>query len=237
MNAIFDPEYFFDAIFCISIDIRVDRREAAKRQFEKLGILSRVEFVLVKKHPRNQEEGIFQSHLECLNRGLDGGAKHILIFEDDILVKHFQPQVVTGAIGFLQNLHTWDGFFLGALTSGALPTESGAVMRIKYRCLAHGYALNRSFAKRIAEMSWDGIPFDDLLRQEGEDFYALSPMIAFQSAASSDNQTFFLDKIRRFFGGLPFIQRSNELFQRYKMQIIFLNLLVLTGLFLVLIQK
>ncbi len=235
MNAIFDPGNFFDAIYCISLDTRDDRREAAKHQFEKLGILHRVEFVLVQKHPSNQEKGIFQSHMECLQRGLEAGAQHILIFEDDILIQHFQPQVVTEAISFLQTLPTWDGFFLGALTSGIASTGAEAVVQVKYRCLAHAYALNRSFAKRIAGMAWDGVPFDDMLRQQGEEFYAISPMIAFQSAASSDNQTFFLDKMRRFFGGLPFIQRSNELFQHYKIQIILLHLLVLTGLFLVLI--
>jgi GR25 family glycosyltransferase involved in LPS biosynthesis len=237
MNAIFDPGNFFDAIYCISIDLRVDRREAAKRQFEKLGILQRVEFVIVKKHPRNQEEGIFQSHMECLNHGLDAGAKHILIFEDDILIQSFQPQAVTEAISFLQRIHTWDGFFLGAITSSILPTQITSVVQIKYHCLAHAYALNRSFAQKIVKLAWSGIPFDNLLRQQGENFYALAPMIAFQSTARSDNRTFFLDKMRRFFGGLPFIQRSSELFQRYKIQIILLHILVLTGLFLVFIQR
>lgn len=237
MNAIFDPGNFFDAIYCISVDMRVDRRDTAKLQFEKLGILQRVEFVLVKKHPRNQEEGIFQSHMECLNRGLDAGAKHILIFEDDILIRHFRPQVVTEAIRFLQSVHKWDGFFFGALTSGIRPTKTSSVVQIKYHCLAHAYALNHSFAQKVVKLPWTGTPFDNLLRQQGEDFYALAPMIAFQSAARSDNKTFCLDKMRRFFGGLLFLQRSSELFQRYKMRIIILHVLVLAGFFMVFIQR
>ena len=102
-----------------------------------------------------------------------------------------------------------------------------SVVKIQYRCLAHAYALNRSFAQKLTQQSWNNIPYDDLLKKQCKDFYALSPMIAFQSAASSDNKTIFLDTIRRFFGGLPFIQRVNELFQQHKTLIINLHLLVI----------
>ncbi len=58
------------------------------------------------------------------------------------------------------------------------------------------YALNRQFAASIVTEPWTNIPFDDLLRQKCEKSYALSPMIAFQSTASSDNRTVYLDKMR-----------------------------------------
>ena len=43
MNAIFDPQHFFDKIFCISVKERVDRQKTARKAFETLGILERVE--------------------------------------------------------------------------------------------------------------------------------------------------------------------------------------------------
>jgi len=55
-------------------------------------------------------------------------------------------------------------------------------------------------------------------------------MIAFQGRASTDNQTIVLDKMRRFFGGLPFIQKTNETFQRHKQLIVSLHLLFLAAL-------
>jgi len=109
-------------------------------------------------------------------------------------------------------------------------------VKIQYRCLAHAYALNRRFARRIVLESWDTIPFDELLRRRGTNFFALAPMIAFQSAASTDNQTLLLDKTRRFFGGLPFIQRSNEFFQRHKLLIICCHFLVFMALTLLIIK-
>lgn len=237
MNAIFDPNHFFDAIYCISIAARHDRRQSAERQFEKLGILSRVEFVLVEKHPTNQEEGIYQSHMECLRRGLQAEAQHILVFEDDILIKRYREQTLSEGIGFLEKLSTWDGFFLGAISGGVSKTAAKAVLRIKYRCLAHAYVLNRPFAQRVVQKPWDGTPFDDMLREEGRDFYGLFPMIGFQSTASSDNQTVVLDRMRRIFGGLPLIQRSNELFQRYKPFVVLFHLLVVVAIVLMLIQE
>lgn len=226
MTALPDPWCFFDKIYCISIDTRIDRRTEAKKQFADVGLLERVEFVLVKKHPENQEKGIFQSHMACLGKGLKAGARRILIFEDDILLKNFQPQGLLNAEEFLKNNPNWNGFFLGAISTKISNTDTQSVVKIQYRCLAHAYALNRPFARSIVREPWNNIPFDTLLQKNSRNFFALSPMIAFQSAASTDNQTFFLDKIRRFFGGLPFIQRTNEIYQRHKFLIVCFHFLV-----------
>jgi hypothetical protein len=106
------------------------------------------------------------------------------------------------------------------------------VAGIQFRCLAHAYALNRPFARHIVQQQWDSIPFDNLLQKQCKSFFALSPMIAFQSTASTDNQTIALDKIRRFFGGLPFIQKNNEFFQQYKRIIVCTHILMFMALVL-----
>ncbi len=237
MNAIFDPQQFFDKMFCISVDSRLDRQESAKRVFDELGILQRVEFVLVQKHPSNPEEGIFDSHLYCLTRGVEEGGKHILIFEDDITVAHFKEERSTEAIKQLQQLQSWDAFFLGAISSRSRKTVSKYLTKIDYRCLTHGYALNRPFAKKIIEEQWQGVAYDGFLKKRCINSFAPVPMIAFQSMSISDNKTIFLDKIRRFFGGLQFLQRNNELLQRYKLPIIIAHLLVLMAAFLLIIQR
>ncbi len=236
MTTLSDPWRFFDKIYCISIDNRIDRRTEAKKQFADVGLLERVEFIIVKKHPDNQEQGIFQSHMKCLKKGLQTGARNILVFEDDVLIKNFQPQVLLNAEDFLKNTPPWNGFFLGAISSKMTATDTKSIVKIKYRCLAHAYALNGQFARRIVQESWNNIPFDDLLRRHGTDFFALAPMIAFQSAASTDNQTLLLDKTRRLFGGLPFIQRSNEIFQRHKRLIICCHFLIFMALALLIIK-
>ena len=221
-----NPWSFFDRIYCISIDTRIDRRTEAKKQFAGCGLLERVEFVLVKKHPADQERGIFQSHIMCLKKGLKAGAEHILIFEDDILIKNFQQHSLGNAVTFLQKNTHWNAFFLGAIINKMEKTDTQSVVTIQFRCLAHAYAVNRPFAEHIVCQSWKDIPFDNLLRKHSKEFYALSPMIAFQSGASTDNQTIFLDRMRRFLGGLPFIQKSNEFLQRHKGIIVCAHILV-----------
>lgn len=116
-------------------------------------------------------------------------------------------------------------------------TDEPSVVSIQYRCLAHAYALNRSFASRIVQESWNNIPFDNLLSNHCQNFFAIYPMIAFQSQASTDNQTIAIDKIRRFFGGLPFIQKTNEFFQRHKFPIIYSHLIFLAVMTLIIVKS
>ena len=207
---------FFDRIYCISLDERHDRRQQAREQFAAAGLLERVEFVLVAKHPENREKGIFESHMSCLKKGLAAGARRIMVFEDDLFFRHFDPRALREACAQLESLGTWNAFFLGAITRGSRRTGSPSLVKIKYRCLAHAYALNGSFAQRLVREEWNQLPFDELLRQNQSDFFALHPMTAFQGLSGSDNQTVIIDRLRRLFGGLPFIQKVNEFYQNHK---------------------
>ena len=93
---------YFDKIYCISLDEREDRRAEAKIQFGKIGILDKVEFVIVKKHPHNCEQGIFESHMVCIKKGIRAGANNIVIFEDDILFERFSPASLKNCIDLLR---------------------------------------------------------------------------------------------------------------------------------------
>lgn len=222
---------FFDKVYCISIDDRIDRREQAKKQFADVGLLDRVEFVIVTRHPQNREKGIFQSHMHCLKKGLKEGRGNILIFEDDVFFQGYDPKALQESCSFLKGSTNWNALFLGCITSGSRKTGARSLAKINYRCLAHGYALNHAFAKSLVQdEKWSGIPFDDLLRRKNTEFYALSPMCAFQGRSGTDNQTVILSRIRRLFGGLPFIQKVNEFYQNHKTPLVTLHLAILLGL-------
>jgi GR25 family glycosyltransferase involved in LPS biosynthesis len=231
-----DSWAFFDKIYCISLKERTDRRVLATKQFAAVGLLERVEFIIVEKHPVNREKGIFQSHLACLKRGLSANAKHILIFEDDVFFQGFDAQALRKVCTCLKSDSKWNALFLGCITDGSSRTDIQNLVKIKYRCLAHAYALNQPFAKYIARQPWTGLPFDELLRRRNSDFYALHPMCAFQGLAGSDNQTVMIDRMRRLFGGLPFIQKVNEMYQNNKPVLLLAPLLVLLGLVLLTIR-
>ncbi len=208
---------FFDKIYCISLDERGDRREQARKEFAGVGLLQRVEFVIVAKHPENQEKGIFQSHMNCLVRGLEAKARHILIFEDDVFFQNFDADVLQEVCTYLDSTTDWNALFLGCITNGSRKTGIKNLVEITYRCLAHAYVLNQPFARRIVQKTWSGIPFDELLRHHNANFFALYPMCAFQGLVGSDNNTVAIDRVRRLLGGLPFIQKTNELYQNHKM--------------------
>ena len=221
----------FDKIYCISLDERSDRRREAKAQFDAVGLLNRVEFVIVKKHPIDCEQGIFESHLLCMQKGLSAGADTVVIFEDDICFDRFNPQILKSSVDFLATEPNWKILFLGCMVRGIRKTENKSILKINFRSLCHAYVLNAGFARRLVKESWQGMPFDDVLRDLRDDhFYAVYPSFAFQGNSRSDNHRYLaLDRFRRLCGGLRRLQKMNEYFNLNKRIIIVMHvLLVLT---------
>ena len=217
---------YFDKIYCISLDERLDRREEAKTQFDKVGLLKYVEFIIVKKNPHDSEEGIFESHIACINKGLAAGAGNIVIFEDDILFDRFSPESLKQCIDFMRDAPGWKAFFFGCLVSGSRKTHCKGVLKIKYRSLAHAYVLNRGFAELLIKKPWRKIAFDTELKSYKDGFYAVFPSFAFQGNSPTGNSKYLrLDKFRWLCGGLLRIQKRNELFHRYRSIFIALHIL------------
>lgn len=227
---------FFDKIYCISLSTRKDRRILAHKEFTKVGLEDRVEFITVTKHLDNPEQGIFESHMHCLQKGLAGNGQHILIFEDDVFFQKFDPRNLLQACEYLNApQNTWDGLFLGCLTSDSKKMKEQPLTQIRYRCLAHAYGLNRGFAKTIAWENWSGIPFDELLRRKQSTFYGLYPMCAFQGRSGTDNHTYALHLVRRILGGLPFIQNANQFYHRHKTIILLSHFTIFVLLWLMMV--
>lgn len=205
---------YFDRIYCISLTERIDRQEEAKAQFNAVGLLDRVEFVLVDKHPVDCEQGIYESHLLCMKKGLDAGAATILIFEDDICFDRFRPGTLRDAIDFMSTAPDWHILFLGCMVKESRRTPNRSILNIRFRSLCHAYVLNAPFARRLVTIPWQKVPFDDMLRDlEDDAFYAVSPSFAFQSNSRSDNLRYLpLDRFRRLCGGLCCLQKMNEFY-------------------------
>jgi GR25 family glycosyltransferase involved in LPS biosynthesis len=227
---------YFDRIYCISLDERPDRREEAKTQFESVGLLDRVEFIIVKKHPVDCEQGIFESHLLCMKRGLSAGARNIVVFEDDICFNRFNTHILASAVDFLSTQANWKMLFLGCMVRGSRKTRNKNVLKVDFRSLCHAYVINGDFAEKLLERSWRKIPFDDMLRDlEDDHFYAVYPSFAFQGNSRSDNHRYYaLDKFRRLCGGLRRIQKMNEYFHLNKRTIVMAHVLVILGMLAVL---
>lgn len=224
---------FFDKIFCISLAERPDRQKKAKVEFDKVGLGGKVEFLIVNRHPRNCEQGIYESHLICIKKGIVAGAEHMVIFEDDILFDRFSPDRLKDGIDFLSQHTGWNALFFGCLVSGSKRTRYKNILEIKYRSLTHAYVISRRFAEVLVQRPWQEIAYDEFLQSFNEGYYAVYPTFAFQSNSPSDNSKYlWLDKLRRLCGGLQRVQKGNEFFFHHIKGIIAVHiLLVLLGTF------
>ncbi len=219
-----------DRIYCISLEGRTDRQASALEQFYRVGLDGKVTFHIARPHPTNCEQGIFESHQACLKMGLDAGARHILVFEDDVVFGRFYGSRLASGIEYFLNTNDGDILFLGCLVSGSRATGTPSVRRIQYRALTHAYLIRPSLARMIIDSPWDHIPYDVWLRNRIDNPFALYPAIAFQSNSPSDNSRHrTLDGIRRLFGGLRFIQMVNERYHRFRYAVIAVHLLVIAA--------
>jgi len=233
-----DPWSFFDRIFCITLKERPDRRAQAEAQFARVGLTGRVIFYVADRHPSDCEQGIYESHLACLRRGLAEGARRLLIFEDDVLFEGFDPERFGQALTFLDGRPDWQILFLGCLVKRSRATASAAVREISYGCLTHAYAANRPCAETLAQHPWRGVPIDAVMAQLNQGFYGCCPMFAFQSNAASDNYRLRrLDRFRRWCGGLRRIQKANEFWNRHRTTILILHIVGLAVLLWLVFHK
>lgn len=228
---------FFDSIYCISLKDRKDRQASANEQFDKVGLSSKVQFYLTSKHPNNSERGIYESHIRCLQKGIEEDAQTILVFEDDIIFERFSFNMLKDIVYFMHKENQWNIFFLGCMVNNIQKTEYPSVVKIKYRCSAHAYVVNRSFAEVIVKHSWKNIAFDDFLREMNNDnAYAVSPFFAFQSSSATDNKsTLQLARFRELCGGIKLIQKANEFYFLHKHSIWLVHLIIIILIIMLLI--
>jgi GR25 family glycosyltransferase involved in LPS biosynthesis len=220
-----DPWSYFDHICCITLKERPDRRAQAEAQFARVGLAGRVIFYTAERHSTDCEQGIYESHLACLGRGLAEGARRLLIFEDDVHFEGFDPERLGAALNFVERQSDWQILFLGCLVKCSRATASPAVRKIAYGCLTHAYALNRPCAQALVQNPWRGLPIDAILSHLEQGLYACYPSFAFQSNAASDNYRLRrLDRFRRWCGGLRRIQKLNEFWHRHRTLLLMLHI-------------
>jgi len=219
---------FFDCLYCVSLRERDDRRKSALREFVNVGLADRVEFVLGEHHPFNMEQGVYESHMLCLRKGLEAGAKNIVVFEDDVEFDRFDPERLRRCTDWLGQHPEWKVLLLGALIRSSHKTANPCVQKVRYQSLSHAYALNRHYAEALAYQPWQGIVNDTLFRPLADDVYAIYPMCAFQKSLTSDNYKYpLLVIIRRLLGGLKRIQKANEFYHRHRFGIYAAHAIVL----------
>ena len=228
-----NPWDFFDRLYCISLKQREDRRQSAVEEFAKVGLADRVEFIVSERLPYDIMQQIYESHMTCLQKGLEAGARNIVVFEDDVEFERFDSRKLQSCVEFLKQNPRWKVFLFGALIRASRKTANPHVQKVRYQSLTHAYALNRDYAQTLAYVPWQGIANDTLFRPLKDDVYAACPMFAFQKDFSSDNIEYLrLECFRKLFGGLRRIQKGIEFYRRhmfsiYAVQVVLILLVVI----------
>jgi Coenzyme PQQ synthesis protein D (PqqD) len=107
-----DPFGFFAAIYCLNLDQRPDRWEAAFRRFCVLDITARVERFPAVPTPGNHHEGCARSWRAMVAQARDRGLPNFLGLEDDAIFLDNTHEVVSRAVSELAGLD-WDLLYLG----------------------------------------------------------------------------------------------------------------------------
>ncbi len=142
---------YFDEIYCINLDERTDRWEHAQKEFEKAGILDRVQrFSAIRDV--DGRIGVIKSNLAIIKIAKEKKLKNVLIFEDDVEFIIDDPQTeLQKSINQAQGIK-WDLFYLGANTHEKL---------IKFK--PNLILLKNAFA--VHSMAYSDLMYDNFIRK------------------------------------------------------------------------
>jgi GR25 family glycosyltransferase involved in LPS biosynthesis len=131
-----NPFEFFEEIWCINLDHRIDRWEHAQKQFEKIGINNVQRFSAIKND--DGRIGLIKSFLELFKYAKNKNLNNILIFEDDVLFLNDTINILEKSLNQLkQSKMSWGMFYLGANTHTKLPKINNNLCLLKNAYAAH----------------------------------------------------------------------------------------------------
>lgn len=140
---------FFDKIYCINLDERVDRWERAQKEFEKIGLKNVERFSAIKDS--DGRRGCLNSHLSIIQNAKENNLKNVLIFEDDVFFIDENIHHIENCLDQLEN-QNWTLFYFGATLEpnyGALTKVSENLVKTNFAFTTHAYAINSSIFEKV----------------------------------------------------------------------------------------
>lgn len=167
-----------DAVLCISLRERSDRRQAVLKEASKLGL--NVEFVIVERDNEDPQRGCFNSHKKCAQLSLERGYRRVLVLEDDVVFENNALKKVDAINRFLNNKDP-EVFYLGAILGKIWLTWHWGIARVRGQG-AHAIILTSRACKKISCLEYTGYGIDNLYTKMFK-IYTCFPMIAYQQPA------------------------------------------------------
>jgi GR25 family glycosyltransferase involved in LPS biosynthesis len=178
-----------DAVHCITLSTRPERRKALEPELAAVGLLDRAEYLVQEHDVADGKRGCFRAHQQSARRALERGAGCCLTIEDDcFFTDGFSPYAAARVARFLRDPPpAWQIFFLGHFPRKMECTAQPDVVRVRSMD-AHCYLLSADGMRALSALEYRGDQVDVHFHYACEHAYALYPMAALQRASFSDTE-------------------------------------------------
>jgi len=171
-----NPFDYFDKIFCVNLDSRPDRWETVQEEFDKIGVLDKVErFSAITPSPIESihthgggvistgSNGCHLSHVSCIKYAKDNNFNNVLMFEDDVKFINWNPDTLTNATKSLNGID-WNMFYLGGSYAKLHKSDMVAknLMNVFKPLCTQSYAVSKKGFDAILENGVIGYDFDNM---------------------------------------------------------------------------
>ena len=134
----------------INLDHRTDRREQIEAELQRLNIGPFQRFSAIKNS--HSPLGCSLSHIESLKQGIQSGADHIWIFEDDFKLT-IEPELLQQIVKCVMETN-YDVFLAGYCINNKFSKHTASLnhnifKRIKDAQSAHSYLVNKKYASTL----------------------------------------------------------------------------------------
>ena len=180
---------FFDMIYCINLDDRVDRWDESKKEFDKLGINNFKKVSAIKNDVGHL--GCMDSHIKVIEDAKKNGYKKILIFEDDFTFINDDKKLINNILNQLSNFD-WDLFYFGAtvhLYDGKLIKVTENLVLTNFAYTTHSYGVNHTVFDFILDNAKNHEIIDVFYNNyivSNSKSYISNPMVCLQRESYSD---------------------------------------------------
>lgn len=138
-------------MFYINLEKRTDRRREIEEELNRMDLKPYIRFRAIEN--KKGAIGCTQSHIQCLKLGLESGADHILVFEDDFLFTQNKDTVKRVLQSVIQT--NYDVFLLGFATDhvneSLFATNHDMFKRAIKVASTHGYMVTKRYLPTLLE--------------------------------------------------------------------------------------
>lgn len=168
---------YFEGVYFINMDSRVDRKESFETRAEELSIpAKRISAITASDeeatplyvghddYRRKYKIGCTLSHQSIIRMAKENGLKNCLIFEDDCVFLDSYKETIELCVSDLKEIE-WDLFYLGgepnnyckSISKNLAQIENGGVYT------THAYAINHTFYDKVLNVKPNHIDTIDIL--------------------------------------------------------------------------